>query len=48
MVTIKGNGDWTYLAAWKDGTYSHALAFEQGVSASGQSAWLGTWSVSGE
>lgn len=33
MVTIKGNGDWTYLAAWKDGTYSHALAFEQGVSA---------------
>ena len=27
MVTIKGNGDWTYLAAWKDGTYSHALAF---------------------
>lgn len=32
-VTIKGNGNQTYLAAWNDGTYSYALAFDQGVSA---------------
>lgn len=32
-VTIKGNGEQTYLAAWNDGTYSYALAFDQGVSA---------------